>query len=412
MGGRAVKTHPIEYFTLANGLRIVCEQVAGAAVDYFGVTINAGSRDEAPDRHGLAHFVEHTIFKGTTRRRACHIINRMEAVGGELNAFTSKEETTVYSVFPRGNAARAVELIADLITNSVFPEKELAKEREVVCEEIDSYLDTPSEAVFDDFENLFFRDSQLGHNILGDAASLTRFTPEVCRNYITSSYTPDRMVAFYRGALSPLRLRALCERHLSHLSSSPSTLHRIEPPVVAPFVERRETDTHQAHTVMGTRVPGLFSPDRHVYGLLTNILGGPGMNSRLNVELREKRGLVYTTDATLTLMSDCGLLAIYFGCDPADTSSCEELVREQLHLLATRPLTPRQLAAAKQQYLGQLTVASDNREQMALSAARATLYFGSVTSRAETTARISAITAPQLLQAAATLPTPSLLTLR
>lgn len=410
MGGRGVNHTVTNYFTLPNGLRIVCQQVRGA-VDYFGVTVNAGSRDEAPDRHGLAHFVEHTIFKGTLRRRACHIINRMEAVGGELNAFTSKEETTVYSVFPRGNAARAVELIADLITNSVFPEKELLKEREVVREEIDSYLDTPSEAVFDDFENLFFAHSQLGHNILGDSASLDRFTPEVCRNYILSSYTPDRMVAFYRGSLSPARILALCERHLSHLSASPSTLHRTVPPVSAPFAERREMDTHQAHTVMGLRVPGLFSPERHIYGLLTNILGGPGMNSRLNVELREKRGLVYTADATLTLMTDCGLLAVYFGCDPSDTIRCEELVNEQLHLLATRVLTPRQLSAAKQQYLGQLTVASDNREQMTLSAARSTLYFGAVPTPAETASRISSITSSQLLSAAASLGTPSRLTL-
>lgn len=178
-----------EYFTLSNGLRLVCEKIP-SRVDCFGVAINAGSRDEAPDLFGLAHFVEHTIFKGTSKRRASHIRNRMEAVGGELNAFTTKEETNVYAIFPHGNVSRAVELIADLVCNSVFPPHELERERIVVKEEIDSYLDSPADAVFDDFENLFFKGSQLGHNILGDAENLDRFTQEVCRRYITTSYTP------------------------------------------------------------------------------------------------------------------------------------------------------------------------------------------------------------------------------
>lgn len=387
-----------EHFTLPNGMRVVCVK-APSKVDYFGVAINAGSRDENADSHGLAHFVEHTIFKGTARRRAGHIINRMEAVGGELNAFTTKEETNVYSIFPQGNLSRAVELIADLIRNSVFPERELAKEREVVREEIDSYLDTPSEAVFDDFENLIFKGSQLGHNILGEASNLGSFTSEACRRWIDTCYTPDRMVAFYHGGMSPARARDIIERRFGDIAPTPSSLQRTTPQPVDAFAVRRNIDSHQAHCVCGATVPGIYSNERHALGLLTNILGGPGMNSRLNIALRERRGLVYTVDASTVMMSDCGLVAIYFGCDPADADRCTDLVMRELELISTAPLTRRQLNAAKKQYLGQLVVASDNREQIALNAARSTLYFNRVPSVAEVRAQIEALTPDDLLHA-------------
>ena len=389
----------LEYHTLSNGLRVVCEHVP-SDVEYFGVAVNAGSRDEAPHLHGLAHFVEHTLFKGTEHRRACHIINRMEAVGGELNAFTSKEETNVYSIFPQGHLPRAAELIADLLQNSVFPAGELDKEREVVREEIDSYLDTPSEAVFDEFENLFFKGSQLGHNILGESGNLAAFTPGVCRRYITTHYTPDRMVAFYRGNGTPARVKATIERYLGDIAASPSALNRTPPERTEAFNERREIDSHQAHCVMGASVPGIYSDERIALGLLTNILGGPGMNSRLNVALRERRGLVYAVDASTTMMSDCGLFTIYFGCDPADAERCTRLVNRELEKISTQPLTPRALNAAKQQYLGQLVVASDNREQMALNAARATLYFGTVPTPESVREKIDSLTSEDLLHSA------------
>jgi len=390
---------PFAYFTLPNGVRIVCEK-RPSKVDYFGVTINAGSRDESADCHGLAHFVEHTIFKGTEHRRAHHIINRMEAVGGELNAFTSKEETTVYSIFPHGNLTRAAELIADLIRNSVFPAKELQREKVVVKEEIDSYLDTPSEAVFDEFETLFFKGSQLEHNILGDTETLNRFTTEMCRNYIETAYTPDRIVVFYHGSMSPQRAAAVIKRYFEGLEAKPSTLRRTPPHTLPTFDERRHIDTHQAHCVMGTSIPGIYNDERIALGLLTNLLGGPGMNSRLNVALRERRGLVYSVEANMTLMSDCGLFAIYFGCDPHDVDLCRRLVDEQLHKLSSTPLTMRELNAARRQYLGQLTVSTDNREQMALNAARSTLFFNRVHSEAEVRAKLESLTPSDLLHAA------------
>lgn len=388
-----------EYFTLPGGLRLVCEKIQ-SRVDCFGVAINAGSRDEAPHLHGLAHFVEHTIFKGTSRRRAAHIRNRMETVGGELNAFTTKEETNVYTVFPHGNVARAVELIADLVCNSIFPPHEIDRERIVVREEIDSYLDSPADAVFDDFENLFFRNSQLGHNILGDRDNLSAFTRQTCREWITSHYTPSRMTLFYRGSMSPARVRDIASRHFTSLPPDNPDHTRVAPPVIAPFGESRDIGSHQAHTVIGARVPSLFSPERYPLGLITNILGGPGMNSRLNIALRERRGLVYTVDASLSLLSDCGMFAVYFGCDPADNNRCIDLVHAELHRIATEPLSTRALDAAKKQYLGQLIVASDNNEQMALSNGRSTLFFGSVTSPADVRHAILTLTPDHIMQAA------------
>lgn len=389
----------IESFVLPNGLRIVCEKLP-SKVDYFGVAVNAGSRDEAEGLYGLAHFVEHTIFKGTRRRRSHHIINRMEAVGGELNAFTSKEETNVYSIFPHGNLNRAVELIADLLRNSVFPDRELSREREVVREEIDSYLDSPSEAVFDEFEDLFFKDSQLGHNILGDSATLRLFTSGVCRDYIETNYTPGRMVAFYRGSMSAQRVAAVIEKHFGDIAPTPSVMNRIAPIPCAPFTRRRDIDSHQAHCVMGAHIPGIYSEERTALGLLANILGGPGMNSRLNIALRERRGLVYSVDANLTLMSDCGLMAVYYGCDPADADRCADLVNDQLRDISEHPLSSRAFNAARKQYLGQLAVASDNREQMALNAGRSMLYFNRVASTDEVRDKIMALTPDALLSAA------------
>ena len=392
------------------GMRFAAVQ-APAAVEYFGITVSAGSRDEAPGLHGLAHFVEHTVFKGTTHRRACHINGRMEAVGGDLNAFTTKEETTIYSVFPRGNLGRAIELIADLATHSVFPERELAKEREVISDEIDSYLDSPAEAVFDDFEDRFFAGSQLGHNILGPAVNLPRFTPEACRGWLAGCYTAPRTAAFYHGPANPARVAELVERRFAAYPAQGERLARVAPSALPPFRELKETDSHQTHTIIGASVPSVYSDERYAIGLAANILGGPGMNSRLNVALRERRGLVYSVEASANLMTDCGLFAVYYGCDPDDNDRCRELVLAEFDRIAREPITPRALAAAKKQYLGQLRVSGDSSEQNILSAARSMLYFGSVASLAAQAARVEAVTADDILRAAGRLTTPSILSL-
>lgn len=389
-----------EIFDLPCGMRLVCRR-APLVLEYFGVAVNSGSRDELPGEHGLAHFVEHTLFKGTARRRACHIINRMEAVGGDLNAFTSKEETNVYSVFPRGHLSRAVDLIADLLIDSRFPLREIDREREVVRDEIDSYLDSPAEAVYDDFEDLFFKGSQLGHNILGTDHDIDTFTPEVCRAYLTGNFHGPRMVAYYLGPEAPRQVMAKVSRGFRAMRGDGMPLARVEPRPLPRFDIRRKTDTHQSHTVAGARLPGLGNPDRDTIALVTNILGGPGMNSRLNMSLRERRGLVYTVEASTTMFSDCGLFNIYFGCDPDDRDRCLDLVWRELSSLASGGMTRAKLAAAKKQYLGQMLVASENLEQMILSTARSLLMTGRVRSRSEVEQAVMAVTPDDVARVAA-----------
>lgn len=373
----------VSFHTAPSGLRMVHMRVPGCAVGYCGVAVRVGSRDEDPDKHGLAHFVEHTIFKGTAKRRSWHIINRMESVGGELNAFTTKEETVVYSAFPGGNLARAAELIADLITSSQFPDSELEKEREVVADEIDSYLDSPADAVFDDFEDYMFAGSPLGHNILGTRKALATFSSQTCREYLTRWYVPDNMVVFYAGNQSATRVFKLLDNVFGNVNGTRPLIERKEPPVVSPFDVRKEIDSHQSHTILGARVGSMTSPDRYATALFTNILGGPGMNSLLNVALRERRGLVYSVDATTGLFSDCGALAIYYGCDPHDNARCRRLVTDTIRSVADGLITPRKLEAAKKQYLGQLIISGENVENRIISIARSYLFLNRVLSRAE-----------------------------
>ena len=389
----------------------------GATAAFFGVAVRAGSRDESADHAGLAHFVEHTIFKGTQRRSAWHIINRMEAIGGELNAFTTKEETVVYTAFPArgGGLARATDLVADLIINSRFPDAELAKERQVVADEIDSYLDQPAEAVYDDFEDLIFAGHPLGHNILGTPQTLSKFTSAECRTWLADNYTARRMVAFYSGNAGVETFRRHVEANFASLSAGVvATPHC---PVSAensasPFQIHRSLDTHQSHTVVGCALPAMDLSARTATALLANILGGPGMNSLLNVQLRERRGLVYTVEANTAFFSDCGEFTIYYGCDPDDNAVCHRLVLDTLHRLATHELTPRQLAAARRQYLGQVTVArGTSREDNILSIARATLMHGHARTAAEVAADIAAVTPAQLAAAARQVANPSTLTL-
>lgn len=388
---------------LPNGLKLLHIH-NDLGVEYCGIAIRAGSRDELPGEEGIAHFVEHTIFKGTVHRRSSHIINRMERIGGELNAYTTKEETFVYSVAPAGYASRAIELIADLVSHSTFPENELDKEREVVADEIDSYLDSPSEAVYDDFEDKIFAETPLGHNILGTRETVASFKSESCRSFVARLYKPHRMVFFYSGNLRPEKVFRLAERYFASLpnddivgnsSLETATLYNSLP--VAPvFNTSVNIGSHQAHTIMGSRICSLYSPERFGMALLNNILGGPGMNSRLNVALRERRGLVYTVESTLSLYSDAGLFSIYFGCNPEDLTKCHKIINLEIQRLTGTPLSHRNLEMAKKQYLGQTTVARASAEQAVMSAARAILFYGKPTDPAVVNQCINEIS-PDLL---------------
>lgn len=389
----------ITYHTLPSGLRIVHQQ-SKSHVEYCGVAINVGSRDEAVNQYGLAHFVEHTIFKGTKHRKSWHIINRMEAIGGELNAYTTKEETILYSVFPYGNVRRAIELISDLVISSQFPANELNKEREVVADEINSYLDTPSEAVYDDFEDLMFAGSALGHNILGTVDAISGFTQDVCRQYLKDYYTAENMVLFYMGKTKPDKIFSLAEDYFSTLVPKGVSRQRVMPIVQPQFDEVKNIGSHQSHTIIGAHLPGLYSEMRYPIALFANLLGGPGMNSLLNVALRERRGLVYNVEASTAMFTDAGALMIYFGCDPDDLTRCRNIVRQTLDRMIDGGLSVRAIEAAKKQYLGQLAVASDNREQVALSLGRSMMYFGDIKSPDDIKNQILAITPDDVRQVA------------
>lgn len=385
--------------TLTNGMRIAHVR-RDSAVAWCGVAVGAGSRDEADGQYGLAHYVEHTIFKGTTHRRSWHILNRMESIGGELNAYTTKEETMLYTIFPGSHLERAVELLADLIENSTFPIEEITREKDVVLEEVASYRDTPSEAIYDDFEDMALSGSQLGHNVLGVEEHLRCLGQNDCLAHIENLYTPDNMVLFYVGDASLDRVVKMAEKHF-HKKARPLHRHqRMAPELVAPQRRTVDLSCHQAHTLVGARIPGMHDSRRHVFALLNNILGGPGMNSMLNVQLRERRGYAYNVESSAVLFSDSGLLEIYFGCDHHDVEHSLRIINRITTGLAEKPLSKSRLDAYKRQYCGQLLVAADSAEFIAFNAAKNVLYFNKEPNMSSTVDSIMQITPQQLMDAA------------
>jgi len=385
--------------SLGNGMRLIFNELTDSEVEYFGVAINAGSRDERPGEYGLAHFVEHTIFKGTSTKSSRSIINCMESVGGELNAYTTKEETLVYSIFPKGNLNRAVSLIFNLLTDSIFPDDELDHEREVVADEINSCLDIPSEAIYDCFEEEFFEGSQLAHNILGSTDSLRTFDSRMCREWLRRCYRAGNMVGFYCGSGVTNAHRTI-SRHFNRLEQSSFSQQRVTPGSTGLFKSTRAIGSHQSHNIIGVATSGMYNPDRFVLALINNILGGPGMNSRLNVELRERRGLVYSVDSMITNYTDAGVISIYFGCDPEDTGRCNRLVFNELERIATHRIPDVALDRAKRQYLGQLTVSSAMTESRILAAARHMMFHNALPDSRLLAERIESITADDILRVA------------
>lgn len=381
--------------------------VPGAVAATVGFAVRAGSSNEPAGSQGLAHFVEHTIFKGTKKRSSWHINNRMEAVGGELNAFTTKTDTVFYTVFPNGQLTRAVELLADLAANATFPDAELSKERTVVAEEIDSYRDTPIDAVYDDFDDIIHAGTPYGHNILGSRATLRNFDSQMCRNWLDVFFYADNMVFFYAGRQSEAHVKAVVYKYFNDLNQKAKTL--INAPVRAdkPIALRR---SHQAHTVMGCALPHLDTNQRIALSLLTNMLGGPGMNSLLNTELRERRGLVYTVEASVSYWPDRSTFTIYFGCEPDDNELCKSLVNSTISRLAETPLTHRALKAAARQYKGQLIIGTQNVSDNVIARARTRLLHGNVLSQRELNERIDALTSADIQAAAKSITSLSSLT--
>lgn len=382
--------------TLPNGIRIIHEQNP-INVAYCGYAIDAGTRDEQANEQGMAHFVEHLIFKGTRKRHAWHILNRMENVGGDLNAYTNKEETVIYSAFLKEDFLRAAELLTDIVFNSTFPQNEIEKEVEVIIDEIQSYEDSPAELIFDDFEELIFPDHPLGRNILGKPEQLRNFRSEDALRFVNRYYKPDNLIFFVQGNLDFNRIVRSMEKVTAGIPFSTTENYTRQAP--GPYHPRQvvlHKDTHQAHVMIGGRGYNAYDERRTGLYLLNNILGGPGMNSRLNVALREKRGLVYSVESNLTAYTDTGTFCIYFGCDLKDTDRCIELVQKELRNLRKQPLTTSRLNAAKKQIIGQIGVASDNFESNALDMAKSFLHYKQYEAKEKLFQRIESLTASYL----------------
>lgn len=385
--------------TLANGLRIIHLPSAQPVV-YCGYAVGAGTRDEELGREeGMAHFCEHITFKGTERRSSMKILGHLESVGGDLNAFTNKEETVCHAAVLKDNIGRAVDLLTDIVFHSTYPQAEIDKEVEVIVDEIESYNDSPAELVYDLFENAVFSGHPLGHNILGTAEKLRRYTTADALRFTRRYYRPENSVFFAYGDVDFARLVRLLERANTvaadevccDCKQSAATL----PPYVAQHIEHH-MDTHLAHVMVGTRAYDVHDERRIALYLLNNILGGPGMTARLNVSLRERNALVYTVESMAQSYSDTGLWAVYFGCDPKNVNRCLRLIRRELDKVMQRPLSDAQLRAAKRQIRGQIGIACDSRESFALDFAKSYLHYGwkkDVTALCE---RIDALTAADL----------------
>lgn len=385
--------------TLSNGLRIIHEP-SSSKVAYCGFAVDAGTRDEAENEQGMAHFVEHLIFKGTRKRKAWHILNRMENVGGDLNAYTNKEETVIYSAFLTEHFGRALELLADIVFHSTFPQNEIEKETEVIIDEIQSYEDTPSELIFDDFEDMIFRNHPLGRNILGRPDLLKKFRSEDAMAFTSRFYQPSNMVFFVLGDFNFQKIVRQVEKLLVDLPLVTVENQRTIPPLYIPEQLVVHKETHQAHVMIGSRGYNAYDDKRTALYLLNNILGGPGMNSRLNVSLRERRGLVYTVESNLTSYTDTGAFCIYFGTDPEDVDTCLKLTYKELKRMRDVKMTSSQLMAAKKQLIGQIGVASDNNENNALGMAKTFLHYNKYESSESVFRRIEALTAEGLLEVA------------
>ena len=372
-------------YTLANGLRII-HKPSVAEVVYCGYQIAAGTRDELPGEEGMAHFCEHMTFKGTEHRNALQIINGLEQLGGDLNAFTNKEDTTFYAAVQKEHIAKAISLLTDMVFHSTYPQHEIDKEVEVICDEIESYNDSPAELIYDEFENMLFEGHPLGHNILGNAEQLRTYKTADALRFVKRNYRTDNAIFFIYGNVDfkrVVRLVAAASKDGGNSDSSMANCSRgagcaSTPGRIGQGTRElvKDIGSHQAHVMLGTRSYDIHHPLRIPLYLLNNILGGPSMNARLNLALRERNGLVYTVESTMVSYSDTGMWSIYFGCDPHDVRKCLRLVRRELDKVMQKSLSDNALQKAKQQLKGQIAIACDNREQFALDFGKSFLHYG------------------------------------
>jgi len=389
------------YHNLPNGVKIV-HRWTPSPVAYVGVMVGTGTRDERPEENGMAHYIEHCVFKGTTHHSARQIIHAIEGIGGEINAYTTKEETTFYAAILAEHVQLTLHLIAEMIMEPAFKKEETDKERMVILDEIESYNDSPSELIYDDFENLVFAGSPLAQPILGTKKTLKHISskPSYAQEWMEAHYTPERMVVFCQGDVKPERFFRIAEKAFGTLTRNPREPRETRE---LSFLERTRAykkHTHQVHAMIGGRAYKIGHALQLPMFLLNNILGGGSLNSRLNLSLRESKGLVYTVESTYTPLSDTGYWCIYWACDPEDYSLSFSLVRKELDKLMETPLSRSALQHALVQLRGQLAISAQNQENSALALAKSVLYRGYAPEWQETMRQIEQTTELQLQEVA------------
>lgn len=385
--------------TLKNGLRLIHQQTE-RQVAHCAIIINTGTRDELENEHGIAHFLEHIVFKGTSKRKAYHIISRMEDVGGEIDAYTTKEETCIYASFLSKHYDRTMELMSDMIFNSSYPEKEIVREREVILDEINSYNDSPAELIFDDFEELVFNGHSLGRNILGTKNSLKKFKGSNLKDFANRTYNTDQMVFCSVGNITFEKIVKYFEKYFGEIPANYRNWKRKPCKNIIPVEKIIKKKTHQAHCIIGTTAFNFRDKKRVPFLLLTNLLGGTGLNSRLNLSLREKNGLVYYVESSYTPYFDTGIFNIYFGCDKDKLNKAQNLIHKEISKIKNDLLGINQLQRAKQQMTGQLAISLENSENLLLSLGKSYLLYNKVDSIEVVTERIEQITSKDIIEVA------------
>lgn len=391
----------MEYLThtLPNGIRLIHYPVK-SHVAHFGFIVHTGTRDELPNEHGMAHFIEHVIFKGTTKRKAWHVLSRLEDVGGEINAYTTKEDTCVYAAFLKNDYERAMELIYDICFHSIFPQKEIIKEKSVIIDEILSYKDSPYDLIFDEFEEQVFNGHAIGRSILGDEAALANFTRKGIFKFITDNYSTEEMVLSSVGDIAFPKLVKLAEKYFGAAKHKNRIRKRIKPSSYNAEVIHTRKNTHQTHCALGTVAYDAHDDKRTGLALLNNLLGGPGLNTRLNLSLREKYGYSYNVESQYTSYSDTGILTVYFGCDKEKFKKSLNLVFKEFQILQEKKLGTLQLSKAKKQLLGQVAIAADSHEHLMLTMGKSILLYDKIDSLEEINRKIEGVSSSDLIEIA------------
>lgn len=390
---------PHSILQLNNGIKLIHKEI-DSPVSHFGILINAGTRDEGTNKEGVAHFVEHTLFKGTTHRKGYQILRRMEDVGGDLNASTSKEETWIHTSFLSSDYERAIELLSDIFFHSVFPEKELEKEKDVILEEIKYYKDSPAELIFDDFEEQIYKQHSLGRSILGTTKSVKSMSRNDILAFIKAQYTLNNLILSSAGNISTAKLLKWCNHYFGNEIINDTPREREPFTHYKPSTEIVHKKTNQAHLILGCPAYSLYEDKRMPFILLTNLLGGQGLNTRLNMTIREKLGLAYTVEANYSPFSDAGLFTVYAGCDNAYWEKCIELTYKEFEKLQREKLGTLQLHYAKKQFIGQMAISNEMKMNEMLAIGRSGLFFEQVETIEEVIDRVNSITAAQLQEVA------------